>query len=229
MLRKLRPHLSFANVTSVLALFVALGGTSAYAVNEWNGSNIQDETLTGADVKNSTLTGQDIFDNTISGKDITNGSLTGADVFDNTLGGADITNGSISGSDVAYETLGGVHIQNGTVSTFDIGDEGIGPDDIADGSLNDEDISENTFVNFVATIGTVPAHACVDRTITGIAAAGDHLLLTQNWASSADNLIYSIQYQDPEVETAELKACNLTANAIDDGNTRFNLLVFDAQ
>ena len=37
------------NVVAYIALFFAMGGTGAYAVNEWTGSNIKNETLTGAD------------------------------------------------------------------------------------------------------------------------------------------------------------------------------------
>ena len=93
MLRRLFRH-ARQNVVAWLALFVALGGTGAYAANEWTGDNIVD----------GSLTGQDIFNNTVSGADITNGSLTGADVFDNTLGGADITNGSLTGADISNES-----------------------------------------------------------------------------------------------------------------------------
>ena len=49
---------SHTTIVAYLGLFVALGGTSAYAANEWTGSNVVD----------GSLTGQDVFDNTISGK-----------------------------------------------------------------------------------------------------------------------------------------------------------------
>ena len=41
---RIRPHLTYANVMATLAVFLGIGGTSAYAINEWNGSNIQDGT-----------------------------------------------------------------------------------------------------------------------------------------------------------------------------------------
>jgi hypothetical protein len=69
------------NAVGFLALFVALGGTSAYAVNEWNGSNIQDETLTGADVRGKPATAT---------APAVNGSLSGWDIGDNSLQGRDI-------------------------------------------------------------------------------------------------------------------------------------------
>src|SRR4051812_19093149 len=110
MFSRIRPRLSFANVTSVLALFFAVGGTSAYAVNEWTGANVQDETLTGADVRgtdgtsttaavNGSLTGADIAGQQAIpslGQPFKTGSLTTWDVKDNTLTGDDILESSLA-------------------------------------------------------------------------------------------------------------------------------------
>lgn len=60
--------ISYANVTSTLALLIALGGTSYAAA-----------TITGKDVKDGSLTGKDIKNNSLTGKDIKNGSLRAAD------------------------------------------------------------------------------------------------------------------------------------------------------
>lgn len=50
-----RPRLSYANVTATLALFAALSTGTVYAANEWTGANIVNNSLTGADVRESTL------------------------------------------------------------------------------------------------------------------------------------------------------------------------------
>lgn len=57
--RRLRAHLTYANVMSTVAVFIALGG-SAYAV----------ATITGRDVKNRSLTGADIKRNSIGANPI---------------------------------------------------------------------------------------------------------------------------------------------------------------
>jgi hypothetical protein len=127
MLRRLRPR-SVYDVFAVLALFVALGGTSAVALSGSNtvfsddiandnfnsptegqgglvASDLRAGSVAGSEVADGSLTGNDVFNNTIAGADITNGSLTGADVFDNTIGGADVTNNSLTGSDVNEASL----------------------------------------------------------------------------------------------------------------------------
>lgn len=51
---RFRQRLTFANVTSLLALFVALGGSS-YAAVTISGSQIRNGTITGAKIKSGTL------------------------------------------------------------------------------------------------------------------------------------------------------------------------------
>jgi hypothetical protein len=70
----IRPHLTFANVVSVLALFVALGGT-ATATLLVTGNNVKNDSLTGADVRNSSLTSLDVKDRSLLARDFKAGQL----------------------------------------------------------------------------------------------------------------------------------------------------------
>ena len=76
MFRKLSRRLSYANVMATLGVFIALGG-SAYAVNTVTSSDIVDgqvnNSLTTFDV--STFLGADVVDNTLTGADIQESSL----------------------------------------------------------------------------------------------------------------------------------------------------------
>jgi hypothetical protein len=56
---RLRPRISYANVTATLALVVALGGTS-YAALTVGGENVRDGSLTGADIKDGSLKAGDL-------------------------------------------------------------------------------------------------------------------------------------------------------------------------
>jgi hypothetical protein len=59
MLRRLRPHLTYANVMATIALFVALGGSS-YAAIKITGKNVKNSSLTWRDLKRNTLGGSRI-------------------------------------------------------------------------------------------------------------------------------------------------------------------------
>ena len=63
-----------ALVISLVALFVALGGTSYAAI-----------TVTGANVKNGSLSGTDIKNGSLRSRDVRNGSLTAGDLSANTI------------------------------------------------------------------------------------------------------------------------------------------------
>ena len=67
-----RPSASMA--VALLALFVALGGTSYAAI-----------TITGKNVKNSSLTGKDIKNGSLRGTDVRNRSLTSSDLSSGTI------------------------------------------------------------------------------------------------------------------------------------------------
>src|SRR3954447_10737778 len=66
MLKRLRDKLSYANVVSSLALFIALGG-SAYAIGAGTiGSReIRDNSIRSLDVRTNALTGRDIDERTL--------------------------------------------------------------------------------------------------------------------------------------------------------------------
>jgi hypothetical protein len=59
-------RLSYANVMSTIAVFLALGGTS-YAALKVTGKNVRDGSLTGKDVKNRSLGARDLKSGLLSG------------------------------------------------------------------------------------------------------------------------------------------------------------------
>jgi hypothetical protein len=63
-----------ATVISLVALFVALGGTS-YAAITVTGANVRNSSLTGADIRNSSLTGTDVRDGSLLARDFRGGEL----------------------------------------------------------------------------------------------------------------------------------------------------------
>ena len=87
-------RLSFANVVSLLALFVALGGSSYAALN------------VGSDeIANNSVRSKDLRNNDVRGRDIRKGTVRGTDIRDNDLQGRDIRDDTISGADVKESGL----------------------------------------------------------------------------------------------------------------------------
>src|SRR6185437_11522198 len=70
---------------SLLALFVALGGTG-YAAVKINGKSIKPGTITGSKFKNKTLTGSKFKNKTLTGGKLKSDTLTGTQIKESTLG-----------------------------------------------------------------------------------------------------------------------------------------------
>ena len=210
MLRRLRPR-SIYDLFALLALLVAVGGTSAYAANTIRSGDIIDNEVTTTDIRDDTLGFGGLF-----AQDLAAGSVRSSEVLDDSLISADIKNSSLTGGDLVDLTVRG----------NDIGFNTITGENVLDGSLEDEDLGV-AFVNFTVRVNAVPAHDCRIDPISGVGAQGDHMLLTPNATTGGGRIVYSITYSD-SAENAWLTSCNIWSSPITPGDVRFNLLVIDA-
>jgi hypothetical protein len=94
-LRKLRQRLTYANVASSLALFLAVSSGSALAASQIGTSQI----------KNHAVTTSKLANNAVTTAKINNGSVTGNDIAQNTITSANVKNGSLQASDFASGQL----------------------------------------------------------------------------------------------------------------------------
>ncbi len=97
-----RAYLTFANVTSVIALAIALGGT-AVAAGLIDSKDVQNNALTGKDIKRESLKGNDVKKATIQLSDLGDSSVASAEVVDGSLTTSDFVPGTIPSPDA---TLG---------------------------------------------------------------------------------------------------------------------------
>jgi hypothetical protein len=97
-MRRIRPHLSFANVASAIALFVAISGGTAVALS---GSN--------------TVFTDDIVDNEVRSADVRNDSLSAGG-----LAAADLRPSSVGTSEIATESVDTFDVKNGSLTGADI-------------------------------------------------------------------------------------------------------------
>jgi hypothetical protein len=93
----LSDRVTFANVTALLALFVALGGSSYAAIR-----------VGSEQIANNSIRSKDLYNNGVRGKDIRKGTIRGTDVHDGDLKGKDVRDDTLSGDDVKESSLGAV-------------------------------------------------------------------------------------------------------------------------
>ena len=90
----MKPRLSFANVTSMLALFVALGGTSYAAVtlsaNSVNKTHLRTNSVGKSEIRTRAVGQAEVASNTIGASELRTSAVGSNDVKDETLGANDL-------------------------------------------------------------------------------------------------------------------------------------------
>jgi hypothetical protein len=95
-LKQIRKRLTYANVMSSIAVFLMLGGATAFAAtkigagqlkaNSVKTGKIVKEAVTAGKIKKNAVTNAKIADNSVTGSKVLDGSLTGSDINLGTLG-----------------------------------------------------------------------------------------------------------------------------------------------
>jgi hypothetical protein len=132
----IRSHLSFANTISLIALFVALGGTSLAAVtltkNSVGAKQIKKNAVRASEVKANAVGASELRSNSVKGGDIADSGVGGADLSDNSVGAGELSDNSVGGGELADNSVGTGEVTNDALTATDIAgsslDAEIGPD-----------------------------------------------------------------------------------------------------
>jgi hypothetical protein len=85
-MRRLRRHITYANVVSTIALVLAVSGGAVYAANKIGARGIRKNAIHSSHIKNKQVKRQDIAGGSINSRKVSNESLTGKDIKEATLG-----------------------------------------------------------------------------------------------------------------------------------------------
>lgn len=85
-MKKLSKRLTYANVMSSIAVFLVLGGATAFAAKKIGSNEIKSNAITTGKIKKNAVTSTKIKKNAITGAKVKDGSLTGSDIDLSTLG-----------------------------------------------------------------------------------------------------------------------------------------------
>jgi hypothetical protein len=102
---RIRQHFTFANVVSVIALFVGLGG-GAYAV-----SVAEKNSVVSKSIKNGQVKMADLASNAVKGAKVADGSLTGADIAAGAIDSSKVADNSLTGDNILESNLDNTVLQ----------------------------------------------------------------------------------------------------------------------
>jgi hypothetical protein len=137
------------NAIAYVALFVALTGGTAYALDGSNTvftDDIVDGEVRSADINNGAVTTEDLSNsNGVRSEDVrddtqSGGGLAASDLGPASVGQSEVANGSLTGAEFADRSIGGQKIGNETLSGANVTDGALFGADIANDSLGAADI-----------------------------------------------------------------------------------------
>jgi hypothetical protein len=119
-MRRLTSKLTYANVVATIALFIAVGGASAFAAtqlkkNSVGANQLKAKAVTEAKIKKEAVTGEKVKVGSLTGANIAAGSIATANLADGSVNSAKVLDKSLTGTDVAPNSLTGTNINASTL------------------------------------------------------------------------------------------------------------------
>jgi hypothetical protein len=120
-MKLVRKRLTYANVMSSIAVFLVLGGATAFAAghlgkNTVGSKQLKNNAVTAAKIKSAAITGAKIKDGAITAGKLAGGAVSGAQLAPGAVGGSQLADGSVTGSKLANGAVGTSKIADGAVT-----------------------------------------------------------------------------------------------------------------
>lgn len=124
LLRRVRGRLTFANTTSLLALFVALGGTSyaatTLAANSVGSRQIRTNAVGSSEIRYSGVRMQDIAPGAVGKSEIGTGAVAQNEIRNNAVGPGELRTNSVGADEIQPNAVGTSELQDGGVDLADL-------------------------------------------------------------------------------------------------------------
>jgi len=111
-----RPRLTYANIVSTLALFLALGGSAAYAASKVHSGDIAPNAVKTANLAPGSVHSSKVFKRAIVSGKLAVGAVRSNQIADGAVGSTQIGAGAVSSRQIADGTIGSKQIGNSAVA-----------------------------------------------------------------------------------------------------------------
>jgi hypothetical protein len=227
-------RLTYANIVSTLALFLALTTGTVYAANEWTGANIVDGSLTAADlavgtigtlrVQDNSLQAADLAPDSVGTSEISADAVGSAEIATDGVGATEIANGSIDSGEIVNDSLLAADLAAGSVGSSEIATGAVGAAEILTGAVGTSEVANSSLTGldlaggagtgvFNLSAGAVANGRCedFDAGVPG-AVVGDAVIVSLDGAAPQGILFYGVRVPSNGVVT--VKVCNLSGAAM---------------
>jgi hypothetical protein len=156
----IRNHLSFANAISMVALFVALGGTSIAAVS------LSKNSVGAKQIKKNAVKAAEISRNAVGASEIRSNSVRGGDVGDGSIGSLDLGDNAVGSGELSDNSVGSGELSDNSVGSGELADGSVGSAEVTDGSLLESDMAPGV-VDGPDAFARVQANATIQPNVAG--------------------------------------------------------------
>jgi hypothetical protein len=194
-----------ANAVAYLALFVALGGTSAWAADK--------------------ITSGQIAKNAVLSKHIKRGQVKRADIGPRAVTSSKVADGSLATADLADGAINGAKLAAGAATTAKIADSAINSAKVANNGLSAVDISTVTG-SVDHDYPSIAANSCLVAVVdAGVDIENDVIAVSASDAFTDQGFtLYAADSNTPNA--FRIIACNVTGAAIDPPNANLRFIIF---
>jgi len=120
-LKSLRSRLSYANVMSTIAVFLVLGGATAFAAaalapNSVGPKQLQQEAVTRAKIRSAAVSAAKLADASVTAAKLADGAVDGAKLASGAVDGAKLANGAVTAGKIGAGAVGSDQLGRGSVT-----------------------------------------------------------------------------------------------------------------
>jgi hypothetical protein len=139
---RIRTHFTSAHGIAMLALFVALGGTSyALAKNSISAREIKKNAVAASEIKKNAVRAAEINRNAVGASEIRSNAVAGGDVADGGIGSLDIGDNAVGSGELSDNSVGSGELSGNSVGADETAANSVGSEEVTDGSLLDSDLA----------------------------------------------------------------------------------------
>jgi trimeric autotransporter adhesin len=104
-LKQIRKRLTYANVMSSIAVFLILGGATAFAASKIGANQIKANAITTGKIKKAAVTASKLKDGSVTNTKIADNAVTTGKIADSAVTGAKIASGAVTASKLGAITV----------------------------------------------------------------------------------------------------------------------------
>jgi hypothetical protein len=191
-----RPRITYANVVSTLALFLAIGGVSWAAAtlpkNSVGSKQLKKNAVISAKIKAGAVTASKLKSGAVTAAKLAPGAVSAGQLADGSLGSSKLADGAVTAGKIADGAVGAGKIADGAVGASKLANNAVNGTTIADGSVGFGDLSGDLQNRAVAAYASIDGFGPTiqqpyNKNVTGVTrygAGGGKYCLAVDWAAA---------------------------------------------